>query len=118
MPDMSFVTASNSVAAESAVASATETPVENKQEVAAETAPAETTGTKASASTVVETGEETRREPTREEIIARWEEIDTTATMGHSFGIFAQGMASIFVVLGLIAVFVGVLKKLDNRKKK
>ena len=31
--------------------------------------------------------------------------------------ILGQGMASIFVVLGLIAVVVGVLKKLDNRKK-
>ena len=32
--------------------------------------------------------------------------------------ILGQGMASIFVVLGLIAVVVAVFKKLDNRKKK
>lgn len=31
--------------------------------------------------------------------------------------ILGQGMASIFVVLGLIAVVVAVLKKLDNKKK-
>lgn len=30
--------------------------------------------------------------------------------------ILGQGMASIFVVLGLIAVVVAVLKKLDNKK--
>lgn len=32
--------------------------------------------------------------------------------------ILGQGMASIFVVLGLIAVVVAVFKKLDNPKKK
>ena len=31
--------------------------------------------------------------------------------------ILGQGMASIFVVLGVIALVVAVLKKLDNRKK-
>ena len=31
--------------------------------------------------------------------------------------ILGQGMASIFVVLGLIAVVVAALKKLDNKKK-
>ena len=32
--------------------------------------------------------------------------------------ILGQGMASIFVVLGLIAVVVALFKKLDNKKKK
>ena len=32
--------------------------------------------------------------------------------------ILGQGMASIFVVLGLIAVVVAAFKKLDNKKKK
>lgn len=37
--------------------------------------------------------------------------------MAGAFQILGQGMASIFVVLGVIAVFVAALKKLDNRKK-
>ena len=37
--------------------------------------------------------------------------------MAGAVQILGQGMASIFVVLGLIAVVVAVLKKLDNRKK-
>ena len=47
----------------------------------------------------------------------------TTGTVGmaeNMFGavqILGQGMASIFVVLGVIAVFVAALKKLDNKKK-
>lgn len=46
--------------------------------------------------------------------------ITTTGTAENMAGavqILGQGMASIFVVLGLIAVVVAVLKKLDNRKK-
>lgn len=47
----------------------------------------------------------------------------TTGTVGvaenlsGAVQILGQGMASIFVVLGLIAVVVAVLKKLDNKKK-
>ena len=47
----------------------------------------------------------------------------TTGTVGvaenlsGAVQILGQGMASIFVVLGLIAVVVAALKKLDNRKK-
>ena len=37
--------------------------------------------------------------------------------MMQSLDIMIQGMASIFVVLGVIALFVGVLKKLDSKKK-
>ena len=49
--------------------------------------------------------------------------IFTTGTVGvaenlsGAVQILGQGMASIFVVLGLIAVVVAALKKLDNRKK-
>ncbi len=49
--------------------------------------------------------------------------ITTTGTVGMAENmtgavqILGQGMASIFVVLGLIAVVVAVLKKLDNRNK-
>ncbi len=42
---------------------------------------------------------------------------ETTENMTGAVQILGQGMASIFVVLGLIAVVVAVLKKLDNRKK-
>lgn len=38
--------------------------------------------------------------------------------IGAAVAILAQGMASIFVVLGLIAVVVAIFKKLDNKKKK
>lgn len=38
--------------------------------------------------------------------------------MAGAVQILGQGMASIFVVLGVIALFVAVLKKLDNKKKK
>jgi len=37
--------------------------------------------------------------------------------MTSAVEILGQGMASIFVVLGIIAVFVSLLKKLDNKKK-
>ena len=46
--------------------------------------------------------------------------ITTTGTADNMAGavqILGQGMASIFVVLGLIAVVVAVFKKLDSRKK-
>lgn len=47
--------------------------------------------------------------------------IITTTGMAENLSgavqILGQGMASIFVVLGLIAVVVAALKKLDNRKK-
>ena len=42
---------------------------------------------------------------------------DVSDNLTGSFQILGQGMASIFVVLGLIAVVVAVLKKLDNKKK-
>ena len=45
-------------------------------------------------------------------------EVGMADNLGDSFAILGQGMASIFVVLGVIALFVGVLKKLDNKKKK
>ena len=41
-----------------------------------------------------------------------------TENMAAAIAILGQGMASIFVVLGVIALFVAVLKKLDNKKKK
>ena len=45
-------------------------------------------------------------------------EVGVADNLGDSFAILGQGMASIFVVLGVIALVVGVLKKLDNKKKK
>lgn len=42
---------------------------------------------------------------------------DVSENLAGSVQILGQGMASIFVVLGLIAVVVAVLKKLDNKKK-
>ena len=54
-------------------------------------------------------------------------DIETTETVGvadsmaenmtGAVQILGQGMASIFVVLGLIAVVVAALKKLDSKKK-
>ena len=44
-------------------------------------------------------------------------EVGMADNLTGSFQILGQGMASIFVVLGLIAVVVAVLKKLDNKKK-
>ena len=46
------------------------------------------------------------------------ETVGVTENLSGSVQILGQGMASIFVVLSLIAVFVSVLKKLDNKKKK
>ena len=40
------------------------------------------------------------------------------ANLLQAVEILGQGMASIFVVLGLIAVVVAVFKKLDNKKEK
>lgn len=40
-----------------------------------------------------------------------------TENIAGSVQILGQGMASIFVVLGVIALLVAVLKKLDNKKK-
>ena len=45
-------------------------------------------------------------------------EVGVADNLGDAVAILGQGMASIFVVLGLIAVVVAVLKKLDNKKKK
>ena len=45
-------------------------------------------------------------------------EVGVTNDLGDAVAILGQGMASIFVVLGVIALFVAVLKKLDNKKKK
>ena len=45
-------------------------------------------------------------------------EVGVAENLSSAVQIFGQGMASIFVVLGIIALFVGVLKKLDNKKKK
>ena len=45
------------------------------------------------------------------------ETVGMAENMTGAVQILGQGMASIFVVLGLIAVVVAVLKKLDNRKK-
>jgi len=45
-------------------------------------------------------------------------EVGMADNLGGAVQILGQGMASIFVVLGVIALFVGVLKKLDNKKKK
>ncbi|MBR2934725.1 MAG: hypothetical protein IKB79_04000 [Oscillospiraceae bacterium] len=45
-------------------------------------------------------------------------EVGVAENLGGAVQILGQGMASIFVVLGIIALFVGVLKKLDNKKKK
>ena len=42
---------------------------------------------------------------------------DVTENLTGAVEILGQGMASIFVVLGIIAVFVALLKKLDNKKK-
>lgn len=38
------------------------------------------------------------------------------ANIGPALEMMGQGMAGIFVVLGIIAVLVAVLKKLDNKK--
>ena len=43
--------------------------------------------------------------------------VGVAENLGASVEILGQGMASIFVVLGLIAVVVAVMKKLDNKKK-
>ena len=43
--------------------------------------------------------------------------VGVSENMTSAVEILGQGMASIFVVLGIIAVFVSVLKKLDNKKK-
>ena len=40
----------------------------------------------------------------------------TTANLIPALEMMAQGMAGIFVVLGLIALMVAFLKKLDNKK--
>lgn len=45
------------------------------------------------------------------------ETVGMAENMSGAVQILGQGMSSIFVVLGLIAVVVAVLKKLDNRKK-
>ena len=45
-------------------------------------------------------------------------EVGVADNLGDAVAILGQGMASIFVVLGVIALFVAVLKKLDNKKKK
>ena len=45
-------------------------------------------------------------------------EVGVADNLGDAVAILGQGMASIFVVLGVIALVVGVLKKLDNKKKK
>ena len=37
--------------------------------------------------------------------------------MTEALQIMVQGMASIFVVLGVIALVVGLLKKVDSKKK-
>lgn len=42
---------------------------------------------------------------------------DMAENLSGAVQILGQGMASIFVVLGLIAVVVAVLKKLDNKKQ-
>ena len=44
-------------------------------------------------------------------------EVGMADNLGDAVAILGQGMASIFVVLGVIALFVAVLKKLDNKKK-
>lgn len=44
-------------------------------------------------------------------------EVGMAENLGGAVEILGQGMASIFVVLGVIALFVAVLKKLDNKKK-
>ena len=43
--------------------------------------------------------------------------VGVSENMTSAMEILGQGMASIFVVLGIIAVFVSLLKKLDNKKK-
>ncbi|MBE6973683.1 MAG: hypothetical protein E7440_07400 [Ruminococcaceae bacterium] len=43
--------------------------------------------------------------------------VGVSENMTSAVEILGQGMASIFVVLGIIAVFVSLLKKLDNKKK-
>ena len=40
------------------------------------------------------------------------------ALIGPALTMLVQGMVGIFVVLGIIALFVGGLKKMDNPKKK
>ena len=45
------------------------------------------------------------------------ETVGVAENMASAWEILGQGMASIFVVLGIIAVFVSLLKKLDNKKK-
>ncbi len=45
------------------------------------------------------------------------ETVGVAENLGSAVQILGQGMASIFVVLGIIALFVGLLKKLDNKKK-
>ena len=44
-------------------------------------------------------------------------EVGMSENLSGAVQILGQGMASIFVVLGVIALVVAVLKKLDNRKK-
>ena len=44
-------------------------------------------------------------------------EVGVAENLSGAVEILGQGMASIFVVLGVIALFVAVLKKLDNKKK-
>lgn len=44
-------------------------------------------------------------------------QVGVAENMASAVEILGQGMASIFVVLGLIAVVVAALKKLDNKKK-
>lgn len=44
-------------------------------------------------------------------------EVGVAENLSGAVQILGQGMASIFVVLGLIAVVVAMLKKLDNKKK-
>ena len=44
-------------------------------------------------------------------------EVGVAENLTGAVQILGQGMASIFVVLGIIALVVGLLKKLDNRKK-
>ena len=44
-------------------------------------------------------------------------EVGMSENLSGAVQILGQGMASIFVVLGVIALVVAALKKLDNRKK-
>lgn len=36
----------------------------------------------------------------------------------HALGMMGQGMLGIFVVLGVIALLVAIMQKIDNRNKK